>query len=85
VRKSGPGTAACASQSQSQAAESVAIVRDGFLVEDQVELSMAFNVEQTAAAFCGRVRFVSQRELDERQGGAIARKPPNEQICVVRK
>ena len=54
-------------QTQPQTAEPRAIVANRRVVDHEIELAAAFDVDQPAAAFDGRLRFLAQRELHDRQ------------------
>jgi hypothetical protein len=71
-------------QSESQAAESPAIVAGGLFVDDQVQLSTPLDVDQSPASFRGRIRFFAQGQLHDRQPRRVTGQPRHQRVGIVR-
>ena len=72
-----------ARQAESQTAETCAIGVNRGLVDHEIELAVSFDIDESPRRI--RLCFILERELDQREHGAIAREPRNEDVGVVRK
>ena len=77
------GPARCPDETETQPAESFAVITDGLVVDDQIEFSMAFDVQHAAPAFSGGVGLFRQCQLNQGEGCSITREPADKDVRIV--
>jgi hypothetical protein len=85
VRKARAGPAGRSRETETQSSESFAVVTNGFLVDDEVEFSVAFDVLHPPSAFDRGIGLFGKCELHERQGSSLARKSSDQDFRIMRK
>src|SRR5262245_19935985 len=77
-------TTRCPCQPEAQPAESFTVIMHSLVVDNEIQFSATLDIEHAAATLGGRLRFLGERELNNRESGSVASKPLDKHIRIVR-